>query len=83
MSIAKEVLDAQLNGGYTTTSADADASMPIAIIGIGGRFPGSASNPEKLWELISEGRSAWSEVPKDRFNIDAFYHPHAERQGTV
>ena len=57
--------------------------MPIAVIGIGGRFPGSASNPEKLWELLSQGRSALREVPKDRFNIDAFYHPHAERQGTV
>jgi hypothetical protein len=60
-----------------------DATMPIAVIGIGGRFPGDATNPERLWELISKGRSACSEVPKDRFNIDAFYHPHAERQGTM
>lgn len=56
--------------------------MPIAIVGIGGRFPGDAANPEKLWELLCQGRSALSEVPKDRFNIDAFYHPHAERAGT-
>jgi acyl transferase domain-containing protein len=57
--------------------------MPIAIIGLGGRFPGDASSPERLWELVSEGRSARSEVPKDRFNVDAFYHPHHERQGTL
>ncbi|PYH67688.1 type I polyketide synthase [Aspergillus vadensis CBS 113365] len=57
--------------------------MPIAIIGMGGRFPGDASSPEKLWELVSQGRSALSEVPKDRFNADAFYHPHHERQGTL
>ncbi|KAK8014373.1 hypothetical protein PG990_007669 [Apiospora arundinis] len=57
--------------------------MPIAIIGIGGRFPGDASNPEKLWEMISKGQSALSKVPPDRFNIDAFYHPYGERQGTI
>lgn len=33
--------------------------------------------------MISEGRSARSEVPSDRFNIDAFYHPHNERGGTL
>lgn len=65
------------------SNSDRASSMPIAVIGIGGRFPDSASNPEKLWELLSQGRSALREVPKDRFNIDAFYHPHAERQGTV
>ncbi|CAG8327922.1 unnamed protein product [Penicillium salamii] len=60
-----------------------DASMPIAIVGIGGRFPGEATNPNRLWDMVSNGRSALTEVPKDRFNIDAFYHPHAERQGTM
>ncbi|GJC84774.1 highly reducing polyketide synthase azaB [Colletotrichum liriopes] len=57
--------------------------MPIAIVGIAGRFPGDAENPQKLWDMISEGRSALSEVPGDRFNVDAFYHPHNERQGTI
>ncbi len=65
------------------TMVGEDASIPIAIIGIGGRFPGEATNPEKLWDMVSKGRNAMSEVPKDRFNIDAFFHPHAERQGTM
>ncbi|RHZ54247.1 uncharacterized protein CDV56_107115 [Aspergillus thermomutatus] len=60
-----------------------DKCMPIAIVGLGGRFPGDASSPERLWQLVSEGRSARSEVPKDRFSVDAFYHPHHERQGTL
>ena len=76
-------LNGQPQGFLEPSTSDEDTSMPIAVIGIGGRFPGSASNPEKLWELLSQGRSALREVPKDRFNIDAFYHPHAERQGTV
>ncbi|OXV11891.1 hypothetical protein Egran_00348 [Elaphomyces granulatus] len=59
-----------------------DRVMPIAIVGVGGRFPGDASNPDKLWELLCHGKSAMTEVPKDRFNVDAFYHPQAERAGT-
>lgn len=60
-----------------------DASMPIAIVGMGGRFPGEATNPDKLWDMVSKGRNALSEVPKDRFNIEAFYHPSAERHGSM
>jgi acyl transferase domain-containing protein len=55
---------------------------PVAIVGLAGRFPGDASSPDRLWQLIYEGRNALSEVPPDRYNIDAFYHPSAERIGT-
>ena len=53
--------------------------LPIAVIGIGCRFPGGANNPQKLWSLLAEGRSAWSPVPAERFNEDAFHQspPHA------
>ncbi|KAK4118277.1 putative polyketide synthase [Parathielavia appendiculata] len=60
-----------------------EAVLPIAIVGISGRFPGDAENPKKLWDMMAEGRSALSDIPADRFNVDAFYHPHNERQGTV
>jgi acyl transferase domain-containing protein len=72
-----------LSSNLSSRTMAEDKCMPIAIIGLGGRFPGDASSPERLWELVSEGRSARSEVPKDRFNVDAFYHPHHERQGTL
>ncbi|KAL2069774.1 hypothetical protein VTL71DRAFT_14453 [Oculimacula yallundae] len=68
---------------FHPTLAENDATVPIAIIGMAGRFPGEATDPEKLWEMIVNGRSARTEVPKSRFNIDAFYHPHAERSGTM
>ncbi|RYP61834.1 hypothetical protein DL770_009703 [Monosporascus sp. CRB-9-2] len=55
--------------------------VPIAIIGMGCRFPGGANSPEALWKLLAEGRSAWREFPKERFNWDAFYHPHPEVGG--
>ena len=57
--------------------------MAIAIIGMSCKFPGDATSPEALWKLCEEGRSAWSEIPGDRFNKDAFYHPSGDRTTTV
>ncbi|KAM7191829.1 Compactin diketide synthase mokB [Rhypophila sp. PSN 637] len=59
-----------------------DGSMPIAVVGIAGRFPGDATDPDKLWEILSAGKHAHSEWPKDRLNMDAFYHPDPEHSGT-
>ncbi|KAG8676086.1 Highly reducing polyketide synthase 40 [Fusarium poae] len=59
---------------------------PIAIIGMSCRFPGGASEPSRLWDTLSQGRSAWSEVPEDRFNMKAFYQrgdPHASTTNTA
>ena len=60
-----------------------DGTIPIAIVGIGCRFPGGASSPDKLWDLVMQRRSSRSETPRDRFNIDAFHHTDADRNGTV
>ncbi|KAL6796280.1 polyketide synthase [Trichoderma sp. SZMC 28013] len=49
--------------------------IPLAIVGIGCRLPGDATNPDKLWDLLAEGKSAWSRVPADRWNEEAFLHP--------
>ncbi|KAL2816617.1 hypothetical protein BDW59DRAFT_166262 [Aspergillus cavernicola] len=55
---------------------------PIAIVGLGCRFPGGADTPEKLWDLVYEGRQCWEEVPSSRFNCTAFYHPDPDARGT-
>lgn len=57
--------------------------MPIAIVGMACRLPGEATSPDKLWKLCAEKQAAWSEVPKDRMNLEAFYHPDGERAGNV
>ena len=58
-------------------------SVLIAIVGMGCRFAGDATNPEKLWKMLEEGRSAWSEIPPSRFNLEGWYHPNYENIGTV
>ncbi|CBF75781.1 uncharacterized protein ANIA_10430 [Aspergillus nidulans FGSC A4] len=55
---------------------------PIAIVGLGCRFPGGADTPEKLWQLAYEGRQCWEEVPSNRYNWHAFHHPDPEARGT-
>ncbi len=46
---------------------------PIAIIGMGCRFPGGVNNPEAFWNLMRDGIDAITEVPEDRWNVRAFY----------
>ena len=55
----------------------------IAVIGMDLRFPGDASTPEGFYEMLQTGRSALSDIPSDRYNLDAFYHPDQERAGAV
>ena len=55
---------------------------PIAIIGIGCRFP-SASGPGAFWELLRDGRDAISEVPKDRWSIESLYDADPQTPGKM
>lgn len=45
----------------------------IAIIGMGCRFPGGADDPDKFWQLLSQGVDAIRPVPPDRWNVDEHY----------
>jgi acyl transferase domain-containing protein/acyl-CoA synthetase (AMP-forming)/AMP-acid ligase II/NADPH:quinone reductase-like Zn-dependent oxidoreductase/acyl carrier protein len=47
---------------------------PIAIVGIGCRFPGAAGF-EEFWTLLRDGVDAISEIPRERWDIDALYNP--------
>jgi acyl transferase domain-containing protein len=56
---------------------------PIAIIGIGCRFPGGANNPDAYWQLLRDGVDAISEVPTDRWDVEAYYDPDWTKQGKI
>ncbi|MCU0680763.1 MAG: type I polyketide synthase [Polyangiaceae bacterium] len=56
-------------------AAEQARTEPIAIIGVGCRFPGGADGPEAFWRLLSEGRDAIVEVPAERWSLDDWYDP--------
>ncbi|NES40467.1 type I polyketide synthase [Moorena sp. SIO2C4] len=49
------------------------ATEPIAVIGIGCRFPGGVDSPETYWKLLQEARDLRTEIPKDRWDVDLYY----------
>jgi len=71
------------NGRLNVAPNFGDQTMPIAIIGMGCRFPGEATNPERLWQMCAEQRDVWKTIPQERFTEGVFYHPDPSRNGTV
>src|SRR5262245_24155758 len=47
------------------------------------RFPGGVVNPQQYWQLLSEGRDAITEIPSDRWDVDAFYSPDPQAPGKM
>lgn len=48
------------------------------------RLPGEIKSPSELWQFLKEERSAQSDTPKNRVNLDAWYHPDgSQRPGSI
>jgi acyl transferase domain-containing protein len=58
------------------------AAEPLAIVGMGCRFPG-ASSPDEFWRVLDEGRDVTREVPADRWDLDALYDPDPKAPGKM
>ena len=55
---------------------------PIAIVGIGCRFPG-AHGPRAFWELLRGGVDAIGEIPASRFDADRYYDAEPATPGRI
>lgn len=56
---------------------------PIAVIGMGCRFPGGADNPALFWQLLMKGIDAITGLPGDRWDIDAYYDSDPDAPGKM
>ncbi|MFE2754355.1 type I polyketide synthase, partial [Actinosynnema sp. NPDC059335] len=78
---APEDTAATLRRAYTTMQRlrrDLEAherarTEPIAVVGLGCRFPGGAVDGDSYWDLLASGTDAVREIPPDRWDVDAFF----------
>lgn len=56
---------------------------PIAIVGIGCRFPGGANTPDAYWRMLQNATDAIVEVPPSRWDVEAFYDANPDAAGKM
>ncbi|KAL3485020.1 hypothetical protein BJX62DRAFT_243351 [Aspergillus germanicus] len=60
-----------------------DTPEPIAIVGMGCRWPGSVRSPSALWTLLHTKQSGYRPFGDHRFPLSGFYHPNPDHPGTI
>ncbi|MFF3484574.1 SDR family NAD(P)-dependent oxidoreductase [Streptomyces sp. NPDC002701] len=64
-------------------AASAAHDEPIAIVGIGCRYPGGVNSPEDLWRLLADETHVLTDFPDDRgWDLDRLYDPDPSVAGT-
>jgi polyketide synthase 12/epothilone polyketide synthase D len=63
------------------TAPSKSPQAPIALVGIGCRFPGGANDPLSFWRILADGVDAVTEVPPGRWNKKSFYDPESGKPG--
>ncbi|MGI5183697.1 SDR family NAD(P)-dependent oxidoreductase [Dactylosporangium sp. CA-152071] len=79
-------LYSELVGDAPAVTAPATAARsddePIAIVGMGCRFPGGANSPEELWDMLVRGVDGIAEFPRDRgWDLDALFDEDPDAPG--
>ena len=69
-----------MSSGVACTS-ESEALSPIAIVGMGCRFPGGANTPAAFWQILLEGRDTVTEIPRDRIDLEPYFDPSSPLHG--
>ncbi|KAL4878719.1 hypothetical protein BJY04DRAFT_220786 [Aspergillus karnatakaensis] len=56
---------------------------PLAIIGFAAKYAQEADTAENFWNFLLQARESMTSFPKDRLNIDGYYHPDPEHAGSI
>ena len=62
---------------------EAASHEPIAIIGVGLKFPGGAIDESSFWNLLAEGRDAITEIPRERWDWRAYFNADPDVPGSM
>jgi pimaricinolide synthase PimS1 len=83
--LARYLVDEVVNepDSVTTSVTVFAEDEPIAIVGMGCRFPGDAHSPERLWDLVARGADVIGRFPSNRgWDLGAIYDPELGSPGT-
>jgi len=85
-ALAKHLLTLLAGEGKLEPTSRKDSPLgwkePIAVVGMGCRFPGGANSPEQFWDLLDQGRTGMREIPVTRWDPGVYYDPDPEKPGT-
>ncbi|MFJ7773487.1 SDR family NAD(P)-dependent oxidoreductase [Streptomyces sp. NPDC097107] len=82
--LLEELLDDREDAGTPGTAASVTVpgrastatDEPIAIVGIGCRYPGGVTGPDDLWQMVAEGIDGITEFPADRgWEVERLFDP--------
>jgi len=65
-----------------TLANDPSGGDAIAVVGLGCRFPG-APDPDAYWRLLRDGGDAIGDIPPDRWDVEAYFHPEPGTPGRM
>ncbi len=86
LALARYLLERLEEEGTSTVVSSQSAAVvseePIAIVGMGCRYPGDVGSPEQLWELVGSGADAMAPIPTDRgWNLERVFDSNPDAPG--
>ena len=66
-----------------TASQTSGERVPVALVGIGCRYPGGIADPAGFWRFLVEGRDAIAEIPRDRIDLEHYYDATPATPGRI
>ncbi|WP_417736066.1 beta-ketoacyl synthase N-terminal-like domain-containing protein [Rosistilla oblonga] len=78
----QQVVDALSKASQLLSDARRKRTEPIAVIGMGCRFPG-ADDLDRFWQLLNRGDCAIGRVPEERWDAAALTSPHPKTPGKM
>lgn len=72
-----------MTDGVSPPRNEPHARGPIAVVGIGCRYPGGIVDASSFWRVVSGGVDAITDIPPDRFDSSRWYDPRPGTPGRI